>query len=142
LGAIGPGDGDLSARSPACWPEFGPCEFHHGDATAASELHVVMTPNATALARATTQANQVAEFMDSLNRNGGLKEFSGRYRQHRVDAVAAGRGYASYGTMLMRLKRALIQVLASAIRRPRRNSGFAKSSSADDHRTSRAQPES
>jgi hypothetical protein len=42
-----------------------------------------------------------------------MKEFNREYRARRAAAVAAGRGYSSYGHMLLRLRRALIPVLAS-----------------------------
>jgi hypothetical protein len=80
---------------------------------AAGELRVVMTENATALTRAITQANRLAEFMETLNKNGGLKEFNRLYKLRRTEAAAAGRGYASYASMLARLRRTLIPVLAS-----------------------------
>jgi hypothetical protein len=80
---------------------------------AAGELRAVLTENATALTRATTQANRLAEFMETLNKNGGLKEFNRLYKLRRTEAAAAGRGYASYSCMLVQLRRALITMLVS-----------------------------
>ena len=86
---------------------------------AAGELRVVMTENATALTRATTQANRLTEFMETLRKNGGLKEFNRLYKLRRTEAAAAGRGYASYASMLARLWRTLVPVLASSDPRAR-----------------------
>jgi hypothetical protein len=80
---------------------------------AAGELRVVLTENSTALTRATAQANQLTEYMETLNKNGGLKEFNRLYKLRRTEAAAAGCGYASYASMLARLRRTLIPVLAS-----------------------------
>jgi hypothetical protein len=51
--------------------------------------------------------------MAVLQENGTMKEFNRAYRERRAAAVAAGKGYSSYGHMLLRLRRALIPVLAS-----------------------------
>jgi hypothetical protein len=57
--------------------------------------------------------------METLNKNGGLKEFNRLYKLRRMEAAAAGRGYASYASMLARLRRTLIPVLASGDPRAR-----------------------
>jgi hypothetical protein len=79
----------------------------------AGELRAVLTENATALSRATAQANRLTEYIEAMRRNGTIAEFNREYRQRRALAAANGRGYSSYSHMLLRLRRALIPVLAS-----------------------------
>jgi hypothetical protein len=43
---------------------------------AASELHVVMTENKTALTRAAAQAEQLAQHLEVMNRSGALHDFN------------------------------------------------------------------
>jgi hypothetical protein len=94
-------------------PNSGPANSTAALRRAAGELRVVMTENKTALTRAAAQAEQLARHLEVMNKNGALHDFNRMYQHRRTMAAAEGRGFASYGTMLMRLKRALIPVLAS-----------------------------
>jgi hypothetical protein len=80
---------------------------------AAADLHVTLTPHATAMERATEQAARLNRFVDGLRRTGALKEFTKAYRRHRLAAGLRGEGFMSYANAELRLRRALIPLLTN-----------------------------
>jgi hypothetical protein len=78
---------------------------------AAADLHVTLTPHATAMMRAGEAAKRLDRYMDSLRGTGVLKEFTRAYCHKRLAAGPRGEGFMSYATAELRLRRALILLL-------------------------------
>jgi hypothetical protein len=89
-------------------------------ATATSALHqaacdqrVTMTEHRTAMDRAGEAANRLDRSMDSLRGTGVLVEFNRAFKRRRMEAALNGRGVMSFGSAMLRFKRALVPLLVN-----------------------------
>ena len=67
-----------------------------------------MTPDDIALARADDAATRLDSMLETMRRDGTLREFNATYKRKRSAAAARGEGYMSFGIAMARLRRSLI----------------------------------
>jgi hypothetical protein len=78
---------------------------------AAADQRVTLTEHATAMMRAGDAAAKLDAYLASLKGTGLLSELNKAYRRKRMAAQLRGEGYMSYGTVMLRFKKALIPML-------------------------------
>ena len=78
---------------------------------AAGDMRIVLTPDATAMERATAQARRLDQFIEDLHARGAMKQFTKSFKATRLALAAAGQGFMSYKVAEMRFRKALIPLL-------------------------------
>jgi hypothetical protein len=78
---------------------------------AAADNRATLTPNATALDRASDSAKRLDEFLASMRGTGVLMQFNREYKRRRTEATANGSGFMIYRVALGRLRLALVPLL-------------------------------
>lgn len=89
-------------------------------ATMAKALHHVarlervgITPDAVAINRAEAASQQLDEYLERLRKCGAMRDFTRMFKRARFAAGLRGEGFMNWHTAELRLRRALIPVLAS-----------------------------
>ena len=78
---------------------------------AAGDMRIVLTPDATAMERATAQARRLDQFIEDLHARGAMKQFTKSFKATRLALAATGQGFMSYKVAEMRFRKALIPLL-------------------------------
>ena len=90
---------------------------HGGDIPAAARaLGLVLTHDATVLARAPAVLARIEAGMASAQRTVVLHEFNQEYRRRRLEAQRRGEGFMGYAQAKARLRRAITEVAANRLR--------------------------
>jgi hypothetical protein len=71
-------------------------------------LGVTLTPDAVAIGRAGDAAKRLDAMVETMGRNGTLREFNAAYKIRRAAGTARGEGFMGIGIAMARFKRALI----------------------------------
>jgi hypothetical protein len=80
---------------------------------AARKLGVALTEHSVVQARASTAVARIEAALREAQRRGDLQFFNAEYKRRRIEAVAAGRSFMSYGQARMRLHKTIATVAAS-----------------------------
>ena len=78
---------------------------------AAGDMRVTLTPDTTAMERATAQARRLDQFIEDLHARGAMKQFTKSFKATRLALAARGQGFMSYKVAEMRFRKALIPLL-------------------------------
>src|SRR5438128_1739844 len=80
-------------------------------ARSAASIGAPLTPDDVAIARADDAAQRLDSMLETMRRDGTLREFNAAYKARRSAAAARGEGFMGFGVAMARLKAALIPML-------------------------------